>query len=61
MNDSAQQEFLLSHDYAHEAFVTLLKQNEIFDKERLIKEIERLMVEDIRKQIKVQKGYQRYS
>jgi hypothetical protein len=55
------QEFLLSLDFAHEAFVKLLKEHEIFDKEKLIKEIKRLTIEDIRKQIKGQKGYQLYS
>ena len=55
------QEFLLSLDFAQEAFVNLVRKNEIVDKEELLKEIERLMIEDIRKQIKEQKGYQLYS
>jgi len=57
----AHQEFLLSLDFAQEAFVNLVKKKEIVDKEELLKEIERLMIEDIRKQIKGQKGYQLYS
>ena len=55
------QEFLLSLDFAQEAFVNLLKKKDIVDKEELLKEIERLMIEDIRKQIKGQKGHQLYS
>ena len=55
------QEFLLNLDFAQEAFVNLVKKKEIVDKEELLREIQRLMVEDIRKQIKGQKGYQLYS
>jgi len=55
------QEFLLSLDFAQEAFVNLVKKKEIVDKEELLREIQRLMVEDIRKQIKGQKGYELYS
>jgi hypothetical protein len=43
--------FLLNHDFAQEAFVKLLKEKEIIREEELLKEIEKLMIEHIRKQI----------
>jgi hypothetical protein len=45
------EKFLLNHDFAHEAFVKLLKEKEIIRKEELLEEIEKLMIEHIRKQI----------
>ena len=53
-----QQEFLLSLDFAQEAFFTMAKKEEIVHKEELLREIVRLMVEDVRKQINGQKRYQ---
>lgn len=46
------QEFLLNLDFAQEAFGTMAKKEKIVHKEELLREIVRLMVEDIRKQIK---------
>jgi len=45
------EKFLLNHDFAHKASLKLLKEKGIIRKEELLEEIERLMIEHIRRQI----------